>query len=68
LSLEFRNEGGDAWSSRAGYDFAYQVFDATTDNLITEGPRAGRAVAGELAGALSGGRPTWTRGPHALCG
>ncbi|HUG81586.1 MAG TPA: ABC transporter permease [Bryobacterales bacterium] len=41
LSLEFRNEGRDSWSSADGYDFAYQVFDAATDNLIEEGPRAG---------------------------
>ena len=40
VSLELRNEDTEAWRAADGHAVSYQVFDATSDNLVDEGPRA----------------------------
>jgi len=40
VSLELRNDDSEDWRTADGHAVAYQVFDAASDNLIDEGPRA----------------------------
>lgn len=47
VSLELENRGRETWASNEGFSVSYQVLDAESDNLITEGPRL--SFPGEVA-------------------